>query len=166
MDKAHSKLGFTVTHLMVNDVDGNFKNFDATLTSSRPDFSDAAFTMVAQTNSIFTDNEKRDAHLQSPDFFDAQKNPTVTFHSRSITREGANKYKVSGELAMHGITKPVTLEMTFKGPAEHPMTKKQFAGFVITGKVKRSDYKIGDSFPNAMISDEVTITAKGEFQQG
>jgi polyisoprenoid-binding protein YceI len=166
MDKAHAKLGFTVTHLMVNDVDGMFKNFDAGITSSKPDFSDAVLTMTAQSNSIFTDNEKRDAHLKSPDFFDAEKNPTVSFQSKSLKKEGANKYKVTGDLTMHGVTRAVTLDLSFRGPATHPMTKKPFAGFTITGKVKRSDFKIGDSFPNAMISDDVQITAKGEFQQG
>src|SRR4051812_34425432 len=78
VDKAHAKLGFTVTHLMVNDVDGMFKTFDATITATKPDFSDAVFSMTAQTSSISTDNEQRDAHLKSADFFDAEKNPTIT----------------------------------------------------------------------------------------
>lgn len=166
VDKAHAKLGFTVTHMMINDVDGMFKDFDATIATSKPDFSDAVFNVTAQTNSIYTDNEKRDAHLKSADFFDAEKNPTVTFKSRSMKKAGKNAYKVTGDLTMHGVTKPVVLDLTFRGPATHPMTKKQFAGFTITGKVKRSDFNIGSSMPSAMIGDEVTITAKGEFQQG
>src|SRR4051812_16957954 len=82
VDKAHAKLGFTITHMMVSDVDGMFKTFDATLISGKPDFSDASFNVTAQANSIFTDNDKRDAHLKSADFFDAEKNPTVTFVSK------------------------------------------------------------------------------------
>src|SRR4051812_23065813 len=97
VDKAHAKLGFTVTHLMVSDVDGMFKNFDASFTSVKPDFSDAVFTVTAQTNSIFTDNDKRDAHLKSADFFDAEKNPTLSFQSKSLKKEGENKYKVTGD---------------------------------------------------------------------
>jgi len=166
VDKAHAKLGFTVTHMMVSDVDGMFKDFDASFTASKPDFSDAVFNVTAQTNSIYTDNEKRDAHLKSADFFDAEKNPTITFKSKSMKKAGNNAYKVSGDLTMHGVTKPVVLDLTFRGPATHPMTKKQFAGFSISGKVKRTDFNIGSSMPGAVISDEVTISAKGEFQQG
>lgn len=166
VDKAHAKLGFTVTHLMVNDVDGMFKTFEATITSSKPDFSDASFNLNANTGSVFTDNEKRDAHLRSADFFDVEKYPNMIFQSTSVTKSGNGKLAVKGNLTMHGITKPVTLEIAIKGPATHPMTKKPVAGFKVTGTIKRSDFKIGESFPSAMLSDEVQITANGEFQQG
>jgi len=166
VDKAHSKLGFTVTHLMVNDVDGLFKTFDATVTSSKPDFSDAQFSLTAQANSIFTDNDKRDEHLKSPDFFDVQNNPTVTFQSTSLKKEGDKQYKLTGDLTMHGITKKVVLDVSYKGPITNPMSKKQDVGFKISGKIKRSDFKIGDKFPDAMVSDEVTLSANGEFIQG
>lgn len=166
VDKNHAKLGFTVTHLMVNDVDGVFKTFDATIASAKPDFSDAVISMTAQTASISTDNDKRDAHLKSADFFDAEKNPTITFQSKSLKKAGDNKYKLTGDLTMHGVTKSVVLDLSFKGPAQNPMTKKPFAGFVINGKIKRTDFNIGASMPSAMISDEVELSAKGEFQQG
>jgi polyisoprenoid-binding protein YceI len=166
VDKAHARVGFTITHLMVNDVDGMFKSYDATIVSAKPDFSDAVFSFTAETNSVFTDNEKRDAHLQSPDFFDAQKNPQIAFKSKSVKKAGNGALKLSGDLTMHGVTKPVTFDVTFRGPAEHPMTKKQVAGFKATGKVKRSDFGIGGNMPSAMLSDEVVITANGEFQKG
>lgn len=165
VDKAHAKVGFTVSHMVINDVDGMFKDFDASVSATKPDFSDAVFSFTAQTNSIFTDNEKRDAHLKSPDFFDAEKNPTVTFSSKSIKKTAKDKYSVTGDLTMHGITKPVTLELVYKGSITHPMTKKQVAAFSASGKLKRSDFKIGESMPSAMIGDEITINAKGEFQQ-
>lgn len=166
VDKAHARVGFTITHLMVNDVDGNFKNYDATITSVKPDFSDAVFSFTAQTNSIFTDNEQRDTHLKSPDFFDAATNPTVTFTSKSIKKTGANTFKLTGDLTMHGITKTVVLNGSYKGPAVHPMTKKPNAGFKIAGKVKRSDFNLGSSMPSAILSDEVELIANGEFQKG
>lgn len=166
VDKAHAKLGFTITHMMVSDVDGMFKTFDATLVSSKPDFSDAVFNVTAQTNSIYTDNEKRDNHLKSPDFFDAEKNPTVTFKSKSVQKTGVNAMKITGDLTMHGVTKTVVLDATFRGPSVHPMNKKNLVGFKVTGVVKRSDFKIGDSMPSAVLGDDVTITANGEFQQG
>ncbi|MES2808895.1 MAG: YceI family protein, partial [Bacteroidota bacterium] len=84
VDKAHAKLSFTITHMMISDVDGSFKDFDATITSAKPDFSDAAFEMTANTASVNTDNEKRDGHLKSPDFFDAEKYPAITFKSTSF----------------------------------------------------------------------------------
>lgn len=166
VDKAHAKLGFTVTHLLMSDVDGMFKNFDATITSSKSDFSDGVFNVTAQANSIFTDNEKRDGHLKSPDFFDVEKYATLTFQSKKVTKAGANKLKITGDLTMHGVTKSVTLDATIKGPGTNPMTKKPFAGFKISGKIKRSDFNIGGSIPTAVVSDEVVITANGEFQGG
>jgi polyisoprenoid-binding protein YceI len=165
MDKAHARLGFTITHLMVNDVDGMFKTFDASIVSSKPDFSDANFSLNANTSSVFTDNEKRDAHLRSADFFDVEKYPAMTFQSTSVTSAGPNKLKIKGNLSMHGITKVVVLDVSFKGPATHPMTKKPVAGFKVTGVIRRSDFKIGDSMPAAILGDDVVITANGEFQQ-
>ncbi len=166
VDKAHAKLGFTVSHMVINDVDGMFKDFDATIKSDKPDFSDAVFNLTARANSVFTDNEKRDAHLRSADFFDAEKIPALTFTSKSIKKVSKDKYKLSGDLTMHGVTKPVVLDLIYKGTITHPMNKKQVAAFSVSGKLKRSDYKIGESMPAAMIGDEITIAAKGEFQQG
>jgi polyisoprenoid-binding protein YceI len=166
VDKAHAKLGFTITHLMVSDVDGMFKNFEATITSSKPDFSDASFNLNINTGSVFTDNDKRDEHLRSADFFDVSKYPNMVFQSTSVTKSNAGTLKVKGNLTLHGVTRPVTLDVVIKGPTTHPMTKKPVAGFKVTGTIKRSDFKIGDSFPSAMLSDEVQIVANGEFQQG
>jgi polyisoprenoid-binding protein YceI len=166
VDKAHAKVGFSITHLMVNDVDGSFKNFDATITASKPDFSDAVISFTAQANSIFTDNDKRDAHLKSTDFFDADKYPTVTFQSTSIKKSGKDTYKLTGDMTMHGVTKKVTLDLTYRGTVTNPMSKKPDAGFKMAGKLKRSDFKIGDSFPSSMVGDEVTLVANGEFIKG
>ena len=167
VDKAHAKLGFTITHMAVSDVDGMFKNFDAQIQSSKPDFSDAVFTLTAQTASINTDNEQRDKHLQSPDFFDAEKNPTITFKSTSLKKNGNNAYKVTGNLTMHGVTKPVVLDISFRGPAEHPMLKKPFAGFKVNGVIKRSDFNLATSgMADAILSNEVTVTANAEFVKG
>jgi polyisoprenoid-binding protein YceI len=166
VDKAHSKLGFTVTHLMINDVDGMFKNFDATVTSSKPDFSDAQFNLTAQVNSVFTDNDKRDEHLKSADFFDAANIPTLSFVSKSVKKDGDKKLKVTGDLTIHGVTKTVTFDVTYKGPVTNPMSKKQEVAFKLATKIKRADFKIGASIPEAIVSDEVTINANGEFSQG
>ncbi|MEO6838799.1 MAG: YceI family protein, partial [Ginsengibacter sp.] len=114
-DKMHSKLTFTVTHLMVSDVDGLFKNFDVTITSSKADFSDAVFDLSADVSSINTEVDMRDNDLKSPNFFDAATYPKITFKSTSIMPNGQNKYTLTGNLIMHGVTKLVTMDLWYRG---------------------------------------------------
>jgi polyisoprenoid-binding protein YceI len=163
LDKAHAKLGFSVTHLMVSNVEGSFKSFDAKITSSKEDFSDATIELTADVNSVNSENDQRDTHLKSPDFFDAAKYPTLTFKSTSFKKVGDKKYKLLGNLTMHGVTKPVELDVTLNGTAVHPYTKKTIAGFKVSGILKRSDFGISPSSPAAMLSDEITITSNAEF---
>ena len=162
LDKAHSNLGFTVTHMMLSEVDGKFKTFDVKMTSSKDDFTDAQIELTADVSSINTDQERRDTHLKSPDFFDATKYPTLAFKSKSVTKVSGNKYKVAGDLTMHGVTKPVVLDAVLKGPVTNPQNKKTLAGFTVTGEVKRGDFTLG-SAPAAVVSDEITIRASGEL---
>ncbi|MEO7992146.1 MAG: YceI family protein [Chryseolinea sp.] len=163
VDKAHSKLGFSTVHLLVSDVDGSFKNFDAKITSSKEDFSDAVIELTADAASVNTENEKRDEHLKSPDFFDAAKFATLTFKSKSFKKVSGKNYKLVGDLTLHGITKSVELDVILNGIAVHPYNKKSIAGFKIKGVIKRSDFGIGAGTPSAVVSDEVTITANTEF---
>jgi polyisoprenoid-binding protein YceI len=164
-DSNHSKLTFTITHFGISDVAGLFKTFDATAIASKPDFSDAVFEVTAQTNSINTEIDKRDGHLKSPDFFDVEKFPTMTFKSTSIKKVSDGKYKLDGNLTLHGTTKPVTLDLWYRGTIENPMSKAPTAGFEVTGTVKRSDFEFGSKFQAPMLSDEVKIKADGEFIQ-
>lgn len=163
LDKSHAKLGFEVTHLMVSSVDGSFKNFDVKVTSSKDDFTDARVELTADAASIYTDNDKRDEHLRSADFFDAAKYPTLTFKSTSLTKKSDNKYALVGDLTMHGVTKPVTLEATLNGTTVHPYSKKTIAGFKVTGAFKRSDFEIGKGTPGAVVSDEVRLNTNLEL---
>ena len=163
VDKAHSKLTFTTTHLGISDVAGLFKDFDVTINSSKPDFSDAVFALTTNVSSIDTEVEMRDKHLRSPDFFDVEKHPTMTFKSTSIKPAGKDKYKLTGNLTLLGVTKPVTLDLWYRGTIENPMNKVPTAGFQLTGTLKRSDFNLGPKFPSAMVSDEVQIKADGEF---
>ena len=162
-DKMHSKLTFTVTHLMVSDVDGLFKNFDVTITSSKPDFSDAVFDLKADASSINTEVDMRDNDLKSAGWFDVQTYPTIIFKSTSIVPAGKNKYTLTGNLTMHGVTKPVTMDLVYRGTIQNPMSKKDDAGFKLTGTLKRSDYNIAPNYPSGVVSDEVDIKADGEF---
>jgi polyisoprenoid-binding protein YceI len=157
-DDPHSQLGFTVSHLGIND-------FDVTVQSSKPDFSDAVIELTAKTASIDTRVEARNNHLKSADFFDVEKYPVMNFKSTSIKPAGKNKYKLTGDLTLHGITRAVTMDLLYKGTVENPMSKKQTAGFQVTGTISRSDFNVGPKFPAPMISNEVKIKADGEFTQ-
>ena len=164
-DPPHSQLGFTVTHLGIADVSGTFNDFEVTVKSSKPEFSDAAFTLTAKAASIDTRVEMRNNHLKSADFFEVEKFPTLTFKSTGIKNIGKNSYKLTGDLTLHGLTKSVTLDLLYRGTTENPMSKKQTAGFELTGTIKRTDFNLGAKFPAPMISDEVRIKADGEFIQ-
>jgi len=165
VDKAHAKLGFTVTHLLLSEVDGSFKSFDAKIISAKEDFSDAVFELTADASSITTDNDRRDGHLKSPDFFDVVKYPTLVFKSKSFTKADGKSYKLTGDLTMHGITKPVELVVVLNGIIQQPDGGKKIAGFKVTGKLNRKDFGIAVSAPEAMLSNEVMLTANGEFQE-
>lgn len=162
LDKAHAKLGFTVTHMMVSDVEGWFKIFDAKVTSSTEDFTDAVAEMTADASSINTDNEQRDKHLKSADFFDVGTYPTIKFISTSFKKVDDKNYKVTGDLTLHGITKSIELNAICR-LGTNPKSKKNIAGFKITGTIKRSDFGIGKSMPSEMLSDEISIIANAEF---
>lgn len=164
-DPAHSKLTFSVTHMGISDVAGLFKTFDAGITASEEDFSDAVFELTVDVASIDTEIEKRDNHLRSPDFFDVEKFPEMTFKSTSIEKAGEDKYKLSGDLTLHGVTKPVTMDLWYRGTIENAQDKSKTAGFQLTGTLKRSDFDIGSKFAPPMLSDEVYIKADGEFKQ-
>jgi polyisoprenoid-binding protein YceI len=163
-DRDHAKLSFTITHLMVSDVEGWFKSFEATVTTSGKDFTDAVVVMTADVNSINTESEARDKHLKGPDFFDAEKYPVITFKSKSFKKVSDTNYKVTGDLTMHGVTKAIELDAICR-MGTNPMNKKEIAGFKITGKLKRTDFGIGASMPEAMIGDEVSIVANAEFDK-
>jgi len=162
VDKAHAKVGFTVTHLMVSDVEGWFKTFDAKITAPNEDFSNAEVVMTADINSINTEEEKRDAHLKTADFFDSEKFPTLSFKSTSFKKINGNNYKVTGNLTMHGITKIVELNASCK-VGSNPMNKKEVAGFKISGVIKRLDFGIGASMPSSVVGEDVSIIANMEF---
>lgn len=160
-DKAHSKLGFSVPHLMISDVEGEFKNFDVHLNFTKEDLSDAKFHVVADINSIDTGIEARDNHLKSADFFDAAKNSKLEFTSKSIAKVKGNHYKLNGDLTLNSITKPVSLNLIYNGSVDNQGVKTY--GFTIKGKIKRNDYKVGVNFPESVVGDIVTITSNLEF---
>jgi len=163
VDKNHSKLAFTITHMGISDVEGSFKSFDATITAQGEDFSNAVIDFTADASSLSTDNDARDKHVKSDAFLDVAKYPTLTFKSTSFKKTGANAYTIVGNLTLHGVTKPVTLSAVVRTGVG--MNKKPVAGFKITGSLNRKDFGIGTGFGNAMLSDDIAIAANGEFGQ-
>ncbi|NOT75752.1 MAG: YceI family protein [Cyclobacteriaceae bacterium] len=163
LDKAHSKLGFGITHLSISNVEGSFKKFDAKITSSKEDFSDATVDVSAEVASVDTDNDQRDEHLRSADYFDAAKFPTLTFKSKTWKKVADKKFKVTGDLTFHGVTKTVELDVTLNGTMVHPMSKKTVAGFKATGVIKRTDFGISPNTPSAMLGDDITLAINTEF---
>lgn len=162
-DDAHSQLNFTVTHLGIADVSGVFRDFDATIVAEKEDFSDAVFELTVDVASIDTKVGMRDDHLRSADFFDVEKFPKMTYKSTAINKAGTDRYQLSGDLTLYGITKPVTMELWYRGTIVNEQSQAVTSGFQVTGNLKRSDFNIGPEFPFGMISDEVTIKADGEF---
>jgi len=162
LDKAHTKVGFTVRHMAISEVEGNFKDFDGSIVSKADDFNGAEVSFTAKTASIDTDNEKRDGHLKSPDFFDAEKFPEISFKG-TLAKDGG-KYKLKGDFTMHGVTKKVEFDVTYGGQIDTGRGKK--AGFKLTGKIDRKDYGLSwnNKVPTGelVVSDEVEISCKIE----
>jgi len=163
IDKAHSKLGFSITHMGVSDVEGSFKVTDATITSTGDDFSGATVQLTADASTLNTDQDARDKHVKSDAFLDVTKYPTITFKSTSFKKVNATTYTVTGDLTLHGVTKPVTLTATLRQGVG--MNKKPVAGFKISGTFNRKDFAVGAGFGSAMLSDDVQVIANTEFDK-
>ncbi|MDH5561441.1 MAG: YceI family protein [Deltaproteobacteria bacterium] len=144
VDKAHSTIGFSVTHKMISNVRGNFTDFSASLNIDPKSNQIADINAAIKAASINTNLEKRDGHLRSADFFDVDKFPEITFKSSKITSLGEKKYRVDGELTMKGIKKSISLEGKLKGIIKDSYQGKNMkvAGFEASGKINRKDFGI------------------------
>jgi len=158
IDGAHSAAGFSVKHLMVSTVRGELGAISGTVVYDAADLAKSSVEATIDVKGITTHNEKRDQHLNSPDFFDTAKFPTATFKSTSITKSGEGKLTIVGNLTLHGVTKAVTLEVEGPAPEQaHPMMKGTFvSGFTAKGKINRKDFGINYG-PNSVLSDEVPV---------
>lgn len=166
IDKTHTEVGFDVRHFFTK-VHGRFNDFQATILFDEKDPSKISVDASAVTASISTDNEKRDGHLRSADFFDAEKYPALTFKSTKVTANGKNKYKIAGDLTMRGVTKPVVFDAEFLGAGATGMGTK--AGFAATAVVNRKDFGINwnKALDNGgmVLSDDVTLVINLEANQ-
>lgn len=160
-DKAHSQVGFSVKHIL-SPVHGEFKDYDGTIHFDPKNPEAAKINVTIQAASISTDNDMRDHHLQSADFFDVANFPTITFKSTKVTSAGDNQYKVEGDLTIHGVTKSVVLDTTYDGTDE--LMGAPIAGFSATTKIDRRDFGLvwgKDKLTaggNLMVSNDVNIS--------
>lgn len=155
LDPGHTMVLFSWNHFGFSNPTANFGQVDGTLVYDEKDPSKATVEATLPLSGLDTFVPKLDEHLKSADFFDAAKYPTVTFKSTKVTPAGKGKLKVTGDLTVHGVTKPVTLDVTLNGVGPHPMTKVQSVGFDATAMIKRSDFGVGAYVPN--VSDEIKI---------
>ncbi len=160
IDPMHSEITFKVKHLMITNVTGSFQEFDATLESAEENFSDAKINFSANVNSISTNNEQRDTHLKSADFFEAEKFPTLQFVSTSLVPKGGSDYVLNGDLTIKGNTKPVSLKVEFGGTMTDFYGQNK-AGFEINGIINRSDFGLTWSAVTeaggVVVSDEIKL---------
>ncbi len=167
VDQAHSEMGFKVKHMMVSNVRGRFTSFEGKLKLDDKDIRRSSVEVVIDVGSIDTGNAKRDGHLKSPDFFDAESHPKMTFKSTKVRRAGDGKLKVTGNLTIRGTTKQVVLEV--EGPTGvvvDPWGQKK-RGVSATTKISRKAFgltwnKVTEA-GGVVVGDEVTITLEIEL---
>jgi polyisoprenoid-binding protein YceI len=138
IDKNHSEVGFTIKHLMISNVKGKFATYNANMEFDTKTKKFTKFIATIKATSIDTGIEKRDNHLRSPDFFDVVKYPDITFTMNSYKADG-DEGVLKGELTVHGVTKPIELEVEFNGTVKDPWGGTR-AGFTLEGKINRKDF--------------------------
>ncbi|RZJ90467.1 MAG: polyisoprenoid-binding protein [Chryseobacterium sp.] len=164
LDPTHSEIFFKVKHLMITNVKGTFGTFTASIDGE--DFSKSPIAVTIEVNSITTNNADRDAHLKSGDFFEAEQYPEISFVSKSLDSKGDDEYKLSGDLTIKGITKPITLDVEFGGTNKDPWGNEK-AGFEVKGKFNRSEFGLNWNSAletgGVLVSDEVKLEASVQF---
>ncbi|WP_431134759.1 YceI family protein [Psychroserpens mesophilus] len=164
IDPAHSEITFKVKHLMISNVKGEFKTFEASIDGE--DFTNSTLSAKIDASSISTNNNDRDTHLKSPDFFEVEQFPEITFKSTSLKKGDDDEYKLVGDLTIKGVTKEITLDTEFGGFMKDPYGNEK-AGFSINGKLNRKDFRLNWNAAleagGVMVGNEVKINAEVQF---
>lgn len=165
-DASHSSVKFTVSHLTVSEVEGKFKVFDGSITAPSGDFNNAKINFSVDVNSVNTDDENRDKHLKSEDFFNAEKFPAMTFTSTSFKKMKGDIYYLEGNLTIRDVTKKVKFAVLYGGTVKDPWGNIK-TGFKATSKISRKEYglkwnKLTEA-GGAVVGDEVSIALNLEF---
>lgn len=164
IDPAHSSINFQIRHMGVSNVHGSLGGIKGTVVYDEKDVSKSTVEASADTNTVATGVEARDKHLKSPDFFDVEKFPTLTFKSTSVSNTGG-KLTLTGDLTLHGVTKSVTLDVDGPAPAQTDKSGKTRSGFSASGMLKRSDFNFGSKFGSAMVGDDVKFSIDVEIDK-
>jgi len=169
VDASHSNVKFSVNHLVVSEVEGYFKKFDGTIDAPGADFNNSKINFTVDVNSINTDNEMRDKHLKSDDFFNGEKYPLMLFKSTSFKKGKGNNYVLEGDLTIRDVTKKVKFDVAYGGTVVDPWGNTK-AGFKTTAKISRKAYGLKwntlTEAGGAVVGDEVTMIIKLEFAKG
>jgi polyisoprenoid-binding protein YceI len=168
IDPVHSSVEFAVRHLMITTVKGRFTDVRGTVVLDEANLAGSSAEIVIGVASIDTREPQRDAHLRSADFFEAETHPTITFRSRKITAASGDGYTLAGDLAMHGVTREVVLDVTPEGRTKDPWGGQR-AGFSATARIKRSDFGLTWNqlleTGGLAVSDDVKITLDVQLVQ-
>ena len=159
VDQDHSAFLFKIKHLGVSNTWGMFTRFEGAFSLDTKEPAKSSLTLTIQTDSVFSNAEKRDTHLESPDFFDVKTYPTMTFVGTAFKKVSDTVWEVTGNLTIHGVTKPVTITLTKVGEGNDPWGGYR-QGWDTSFTIKRSDY--GMNFMQGGIGDEVVITVSVE----
>jgi polyisoprenoid-binding protein YceI len=164
LDKSHAKVVFSINHLGFSTYYGFFPDLSGTLDLDPAAPAKSALSVTINVAGMVTTDPKLDEKLKSETFFDTAKFPKATFKSTAIEITGEGRGKLTGDLTLHGVTKPVTLDVTFNGAGTPPMTQLYVVGFDAVGTLKRSDFGIKNFVP--LVGDEVTLRISCEFDRG
>ena len=157
IDSAHSGVNFEIRHLGVSNVRGALHKVTGTIMLDEKDITKSSVEATIDASTVNTDEAKRDEHLKSPDFFNVEKYPTLTFKSTSISNAGG-KLKMTGDLTLDGITKPVTLDLDGPAAPQKGMGGKTVSGFSASGVIHRSDFNFGSKYSSPMLGNDVKFT--------
>ena len=163
VDPNHSQVGFTLSHMGLSNFSGGLSNVTGTLTLAGGDHAASKLSVTIPASSISTPVDKLNEELVSADWLDAQKFPSITFTSTKVTSTGPTSATITGDLTLHGVTKPITLTAHFVGAGTNPLSKKYTVGFDATGTVKRSEFGVTKYVP--LIGDEVELSLHGAFEK-
>ena len=164
IDPAHSSANFTIRHMGVSNVHGTFGGIKGTVTYNEKDITKSTVTATIDATTVSTGVDARDKHLKSPDFFDVEKNPTITFKSTSIINSGG-KLQIVGDLTLHGVTKSVTLDVDGPAPPQTDPKGVTRSGFSAETTLHRADFGIGSKFPGSVVGDDVKLSIDVEIDK-
>jgi polyisoprenoid-binding protein YceI len=169
IDPAHSQIEFTVKHLMISKVKGQFKDFDASIYTTGDDFMSAEIDCWIDASSVDTGNEDRDKHIRSADFFDVENHPQITFQANTVENvDSDGSYELWGNLSIKGITKKIKVDVEFGGVVKDPWGAEK-AVFSINGKINRKDWELNWNAAletgGVLVSEEIKINCEIQLKR-